>query len=266
MSQPAVGMPQAWSRVARDYRRHIAPDFLPAARAMCQAVGIAPGDRVLDIACGPGTAALAAREQGAARVVGVDYARGMIAAAGADAGASPAVRFAVADALALPFASESFDVVISSFGLIFAPDPQLAAAEAARVLPRGGRIGLLVWPPGGSIGAYQEAAFRHLAVPPSPHDPFQWGAPERARSWLGSAFSAVTLEPIDVPFEAASPAAAWNVLRTATGRVAAAYAALDAAAQARLDAEMVRFFEPFRRSDGRVLWPREALVIRGTRA
>jgi hypothetical protein len=56
------------------------------------------------------------------------------------------------------------------------------------------------------------------------------------------------------------------VLRTATGRVAAAYAALDAAAQARLDAEMVRFFEPFRRSDGRVLWPREAFVVRGTRA
>lgn len=266
MSHPALGMPQAWSRVARDYRRHIAPDFLPAARTMCRAVGITPGDRVLDIACGPGTAALAARELGAARVVGVDYARGMIAAAGADAGASPAVSFAVADALALPFADASFDVVISSFGLIFAADPKLAAAEAARVLPPGGRIGLLVWPPGGSVGAYQEAAFRHLAVPPSRHDPFQWGTPERARSWLGTAFSAVTLEPIDVPFEAASPAAAWNVFRTAAGRVAAAYAALDAAAQARLDAEMVRFFEPFRRADGRVLWPREAFVVRGTRA
>lgn len=266
MSHPGLGMPQAWSRVARDYRRHVAPDFLPAARAMCRALGITPRDRVLDIACGPGTAALAAGEMGAVRIVGVDYARGMIAAASADAGASPAVRFAVADALALPFASASFDVVISSFGLIFAPDPRLAAAEAARVLPHGGRIGLLVWPPGGSIGAYQEAAFRHLAVPPSPHDPFQWGAPDRARSWLGSAFSAVTLDPIDVPFEAASPAAAWNVLRTATGRVAAAYAALDAAAQARLDAEMIRFFEPFRRGDGRVLWPREAFIVRGTRS
>ena len=266
MSHPALGMPQAWSRVARDYRRHIAPDFLPAARTMCRAVGIAPGDRVLDIACGPGTAALAARELGAGRVAGVDYARGMIAAADADAGARPAVCYAVADALALPFADASFDVVISSFGLIFAADPKLAAAEAARVLPPGGRVGLLVWPPGGSVGAYQEAAFRHLAVPPGRHDPFQWGTPERARSWLGTAFSAVTLEPIDVPFEAASPAAAWNVFRTAAGRVAAAYAALDAAAQARLDAEMVRFFEPFRRTDGRVLWPREAFVVRGTRA
>jgi hypothetical protein len=90
--------------------------------------------------------------------------------------------------------------------------------------------------------------------------------PERARSWLGAAFSGVTFDPIEVPFEADSPAAAWNVLRTATGRVAAAYAALDAAAQSRLDAEMVGFFQPFRRGDGSVLWPREAFVVRGTRA
>ncbi len=266
MSHPALGMPQAWSRVAPDYRRHIAPDFLPAARTLCRAVRIAPADRVLDIACGPGTAALAARELGAPRVVGVDYARGMITAAGADAGALPVARFAVADALALPFAGATFDVAISSFGLIFAADPRRAAAEAARVLRRGGRIGLLVWPPGGSVGAYQEAAFRHLPVPPSHHDPFQWGEPERARDWLGPAFSAITLEPIGVPFEADSPATAWSVLRTATGRVAAAYAALDAAAQARLDAEMVRFFEPFHRNDGRVHWAREAFVVRATRA
>ena len=261
-----LGMPHAWSRVAQDYRAHIAPDFLPAARVMCGAVDISPDDRVLDIACGPGTAALAARERGARCVVGVDYARGMIAAARAEASRSPSLCFAVADALALPLAAASFDVVISSFGLIFAADPNVAAAEAARVLRPGGRIGLLAWPPGGSTGAYQDAVFRHLAVPPSRHDPFQWGVPERARSWLGTAFSGVVLEPIEVPFEAASPGAAWGVLRTATGRVAAAYAALDAAAQTRLDGEMERFFEPFRRSDGRVLWPREAVVIRGIRA
>jgi ubiquinone/menaquinone biosynthesis C-methylase UbiE len=265
MSHPMPGMPQAWSRVAREYRRHIAPDFLPAARAMCRAVDISAHDRVLDVACGPGTAAFAARELGAARVLGVDYARGMIATAGMEAGASPTLRFAVADALALPLATASFDVVISSFGLIFAAEPSLAAAEAARVLRPGGRLGLLAWPPSGSIEAYQEAALRHLAVPPSSHDPFRWGVPERARSWL-AAFSGVTLEPITVPFEADSPAAAWRVLRTATGRVAAAYAALDVGARAPLDAEMERFFEQFRRSDGRVLWPREAFVIRGDRA
>jgi SAM-dependent methyltransferase len=266
MSVPLAGLSQSWSRVARDYQRHIAPDFLPAARAMCRAVRVGRDDAVLDVACGPGTASLAARELGAAAVVGVDFARGMIAAARDDAALGPSARFAVADALALPFAAGHFDVVISSFGLIFAPDPIRAAEEAARVLRRGGRLGLLAWPSGGSIGAYQEAAFRHLAVPPSAHDPFQWGVPERARGWLGPAFEGVELQPIDVPFDAASAAAAWCLLRTATGRVAAAYAGLDASAQARLDVEMERFFEPFRLKDGRVHWPREAFILQGIRA
>jgi SAM-dependent methyltransferase len=266
MSYPSLGIPQAWSRVARDYQRHIAPDFLPAARAMCRAVRITGDDRVLDVACGPGTAALAAHELGARSVLGVDFARGMIVAAREEARAIPALQLVVADALALPLPDQRFDVVISSFGLIFAPDPVRAGAEAARVLRPGGRLGLLAWPPGGSISAYQEAAFRYLDVPQSLHDPFQWGEPDRARAWLGGAITQVGFEPIEVPFEATSPAAGWAVLRTATGRVAAGYAALDTHARVRLDSEMERFFEQFRRPDGRVLWRREALIIRGIRA
>ena len=265
MNLPHTGMPQAWSSVARDYRRHIAPDLAPAARQLCRAVGIAAGDRVLDIACGPGTAAFAARERGAVRVVGVDYARGMCAAAREDPRGIPPLHCVVADALCLPVATAGFDVVISSFGLVFAADPFVAAAEAARVLRPAGRLGLLAWPPDGSVGAYQEAAFRYLAVPQGAHDPFQWGVPWRARAWLGAAFDGVEFDPIEVPFEAASPAAAWAVLRTATGRVAAGYAELDHEARARLDADMERFFERFRRADGRVYWLREAFVIRGVR-
>jgi SAM-dependent methyltransferase len=265
MSHPLTGMPRAWSVVARDYQRHVASDFAPAARELCRVVGIAADDRVLDIACGPGTAAFAARERGAAHIVGVDYASGMCTAAREDPRWTSTVHFIVADALSLPLVTAGFDVVISSFGLVFAADPALAAAEAARVLRPGGRLGLLAWPPGGSIGAYQEAAFRYLSVPPSLHDPFQWGVPERARDWLGSAFEGVEFDPIEVPFEAASPAAAWRVLRTATGRVAAAYAELDPEGRARLDAEMERFFDALRRADGRVYWPREAFIIRGVR-
>ncbi len=266
MTHPRTGMPQAWSNVAREYRRYIAPDFAPAARQLCRAVGITAGDRVLDIACGPGTAAFAARERGAVRVVGVDYARGMCAAAREDPRGIPPLHCVVADALCLPFATAGFDVVISSFGLVFAADPFVAAAEAARVLRPGGRLGLLAWPPGGSIGAYQEAAFRYIPVPQGVHDPFQWGVPGRARAWLGAAFGSVEFDPIEVPFEAASPAAAWAVLRTATGRVSAGYAELNDEARARLDAEMEQFFEVFRRTDGRVYWPREAFVIRGVRS
>lgn len=257
-----IGMPDAWNRVARDYRRHILPDYLPAARALCRAVGIHTGDFVLDVACGPGTAAIAAAELGAARVVGLDYAPAMVAVAHEETAARHDVfSYAVANALALPFTSGAFDVVISSFGLIFAPDPMQAVREAARVLRPRGRLGLLAWPPEGSIGAYQEAAFRHLAVPPSSHNPFGWGLPAQAGTWLDGAFTAVHMQSLEVPFEAASPADAWRVLRTATGRVAAAYAKLDVAGQRRLDIEMEAFFEPFRLPNGRVHWPREAFII-----
>jgi ubiquinone/menaquinone biosynthesis C-methylase UbiE len=262
-----IGMPEAWNRVARDYRRHILPDFLPAARALCRAVDIQRGDRVLDVACGPGTAAIAAGERGAARVVGCDYAPAMAAVAREETAAQGGVfSYTVANALALPFAAGAFDVVISSFGLIFAPDPLQAVRETARVLRPAGRLGLLAWPPDGSIGAYQATAFRHLAVPPSSHNPFNWGVPAQASAWLDAAFTAVRMQPVQVPFEAASPADAWRILRTATGRVAAAYAELDAAGKRRLDVEMEAFFEPFRLPEGRVRWPREAFIITASKS
>jgi ubiquinone/menaquinone biosynthesis C-methylase UbiE len=261
-----IGMSAAWSRVAREYHRQIAPDFAPAARRLCLELGVGPGDRVLDVACGPGTAAVAARNLRAGEVVGVDYAPDMLVVARAQTRDDTALRYAAANALALPFPAERFDVVISSFGLIFAPDPDVAVRETARVLRPRGRLGLLAWPPDGSIGEYQRVAFRHLDIPPTAHDPFQWGVPARARAWLEPAFEDVEVIPLEVPFEAESPERGWRTLSTATGRVAAAYAELDADARARLDAEMIRFFEPFRRSDGRVFWPRQALMVTARRA
>lgn len=261
-----LGMPQAWSRVAREYHRRIAPDFAPPARRLCEELGVGPGDRVLDVACGPGTAAVAARKLGAREVVGVDYAPGMLVVAHAEAGADSAPRYAAANALALPFPPERFDVVVSSFGLIFAPDPVVAVQEAARVLCPAGRLGLLTWPPDGSIGEYQRVAFRHLEIPPTAHDPFQWGVPAQAHAWLSPAFVDVAVVPLEVPFEAASPQVAWEALSTATGRVAAAYAELNGEGRARLDAEMIRFFEPYRCSDGRVFWPRQAMMVMARRA
>ena len=76
----------------------------------------------------------------------------------------------------------------------------------------------------------------------------------------------VEVVPLEVPFEAASPQAAWETLSTATGRVAAAYAELNGEGRARLDAEMMQFFEPFQRSDGRVFWPRQAVMVMARRA
>jgi ubiquinone/menaquinone biosynthesis C-methylase UbiE len=260
-----LGMPAAWSRVARDYHDKIAPDFVPAARRLCEQLKDGPADRVLDVACGPGTAAEAARELGAREVVGVDYARAMLFVA-RDDGPPGAAHYVAANAMALPFAPESFDVVVSSFGIIFAPDPGAAVRECARVLAPEGRIGLLVWPPDGSIGEYQRIAFQHLDIPPSAHDPFEWGVPERAQRWLAPLFDRIRTVPLTVPFAAQSPEAAWQTLSTATGRVAAAYAELGPEGRERLDADMAEFFRRFENAGGGVAWERQAMMLLARRA
>ncbi len=264
MASPLTGVSDAWSRVAEGYQRYIVPDFLPAARELCESTGIRGGDAVLDVACGPGTVTFVAAELGAAPVVGVDFARNMVSLAHRGRRPGSATHFVAGDACLLPFAGERFDAVVSSFGLIFAPDPSHAGVEAARVLKPQGRLGLLVWHPQGSVGAYQQVAFRYIQIQSTAHDPFQWGDEAQARAWL-MPFRDVLLTPIEVPFHAESPIAAWRILQQSTGRIAAAYATLDPATRARLDADMIDFFQSFRAPSGEIYWPREALVIRGIR-
>ena len=258
-------LPDAWSAVAREYLRHIVPGFRPAARALCEFAGIGPGDRVLDIACGPGTASFEAKALGAAEVTGIDLAPGMLALAKEAASDGSGFRFLHGDALALPVDDASFDVAISSFGMIFAPDGPRATSELVRVLKPLGRMGLLAWPRQGPIAEYYALVDRHLSPAPASHDPFDWGIPDKARAWLEPAFGELAFRSIPVPFEAASPEEAWRILRSSTGRIAGAYPWVPKAAQVKLDEEMTGFFRRWRRPDGIVVWPREAMLIRAVR-
>ena len=264
MPSPLTGIPEVWSQVAEEYQRHVVPDFTPAARTLCGSIGIHAGDAVLDVACGPGTAAFVAEDFGAAPVIGIDFARRMVVVAQRQRGHRKTTRFVAAEAAALPFPNRRFDALISSFGLIFASKPIRAGAEAARVLKPGGRLGLLAWQQEGTVAAYQRIAFRYLENRPGTHDPLRWGEPVQARTWL-KGFREVEVTPIEVPYHAESALAAWHVLRTAMGRIAAGYAGLDPPTQQRLDAEMVEFFDRFRDASGRIYWPREAMCIRGIR-
>jgi ubiquinone/menaquinone biosynthesis C-methylase UbiE len=264
MPSPLTGVPEVWNQVAEKYQRHVVPDFTPAARTLCGSIGIHAGDAVLDVACGPGTATFVAEDFGAAPVIGIDFARRMIVVAQRQPGHRKTTRFVAAEASALPFPNRRFDALISSFGLIFAPEPIRAGAEAARVLKPGGRLGLLAWQQEGTVAAYQRISFRYLETRPGTHDPLRWGEAVQARAWLED-FREVEVTPIEVPFYAESALAAWHVLRTAMGRIAAGYAGLEPPTQQRLDAEMVDFFERFRDSSGRIYWPREAMCIRGIR-
>jgi ubiquinone/menaquinone biosynthesis C-methylase UbiE len=256
--------PDSWSKVAREYQQNIVPGFQPAAESLCRFTGIKSGDRVLDIACGPGTASMAAAALGA-EVTGVDSAPGMVALARELAGSRKNLSFLEGDALQLPVPSQEFDAVVSSFGVIFAANAPRAVAEMGRVLVPGGRLGLLAWPRTGAIGRYYDLIDRHIIPVPSAHDPHKWGDLNQARQWLATQFEGITTADIEVPFEASSPEKAWEMLRISTGRVAGGYPALEAAARAAMDREMIEFFRSYRKPDGKVKWPRKAVMIRATR-
>jgi SAM-dependent methyltransferase len=254
----------AWSHVARNYLKHIVPGFRPAARALCDALRVTAGDRVLDVACGPGTVAFEAARLGAAQVVGVDFAPEMIALARREGAGLGTVEFLEGEATALPVLGESFDVAMSAFGIIFSAHPRAAVGDMHRAVAPGGRAGLLTWPRSGNTAEYYEKIYRHIPRPAQAHDPYDWGVRGQARKWFGEWFGYLEFQMIEIPFTAPSPTEAWNILKSSTGRVGIAYEALDPAAQQKMDAELTSHFEHFV-TDGKVLWPREAMMVTGTK-
>jgi SAM-dependent methyltransferase len=149
----------------------------PAARVLVEHAAPAVGERVLDVGCGTGSAALLAAERGA-RVTGVDPAPRLLEVARAEATARGLdATFGVGDAAALPLADGEADAVLSAFGVIFAPDPAAAAAEMARVTAPNGRIVLSAWLPAGpireAVRAAAEAVRNALGAPAGP-PPFPW--------------------------------------------------------------------------------------------
>jgi len=182
----------------------------PAARAVVERAAPAAGEHVLDVGCGTGNAALPAAERGA-RVTGVDPAPRLLDVARKEAAARGlGARFTLGEAAALPLADGEADVVLSVFGVVFAPDPHAAAAEMARVTAPGGRIVLSAWIPSGAIheavGAAEQAVRNALGAPTAP-PPFPW----HERSALAELFAPhgfeVTLEKHRLAFTAPSPQA-----------------------------------------------------------
>lgn len=147
----------------------------PTAEVLVEDVGISAGQSVLDVACGSGNVAIAAARRHA-HVVGIDYVPISLERARERAAAERfAIEFQEADAEALPFPDASFDVVLSAFGVMFAPDQEKAANELLRVCRPDGKIGLANWTPSGAASDF----FKHSAkyLPPSPpmHTPWEWG-------------------------------------------------------------------------------------------
>lgn len=142
---------------------------------LCEALNLRPGSKVLDVAAGNGNATLAAARR-FAEVTSTDYVGHLL-----DKGRSRAeaeglkVDFAIADVEALPYGDDSFDCVLSTFGVMFSPDHEQAAAEMLRVVRRNGRIGLANWTPDSFIGHVFKTLGKHVAPPKGVRSPALWG-------------------------------------------------------------------------------------------
>jgi ubiquinone/menaquinone biosynthesis C-methylase UbiE len=184
-------------------------------------------ERVLDVAAGNGNATLAAARRGC-QVTSTDYVASLL-----DRGAERAraerfdVKFQVADAEALPFADASFDAVLSTFGVMFAPDHTKAAAEMARVCRPGGRIGLANWTPGGLIGQLFKTLGGHLPPPAGVQPPSLWGVETHIETLFADSASAIAVMPRMFAFRYRSAAHFIDTFRNWYGPLHKAFAALE---------------------------------------
>jgi SAM-dependent methyltransferase len=224
-----------------------------------------PGERVLDVATGTGWAARRVAARGAT-VVGVDLGVDLIEAArAAAADARLKIDFRVADAEKLPFEDESFDVVISTCGVMFVRDPKAAAGELARVCRKGGRLGLTTWPADGTIAGLFKVMKPYMPESPSPPppSPFEWGSRETVRQLLGSAFD-LRFETGSTVLREPSGRAVWELFVAGYGPTKSLAASLDSERREGLKRDFIAYHESFKTELG-VAMPRDYLLTIGIR-
>jgi SAM-dependent methyltransferase len=185
----------------------IAEQLLPAAQLVVERAGIRPGERVVDVGCGTGNAALLAAERGAL-VTGVDPAQRLLDVAAATAAERRLdASFVLGEAADIPLEEDSADVVLSVFGAIFAPDPEAAAAEIDRVTTPNGRVLLVAWIPGGPISDAVRLARQTVAEiqgQSPPPAPFPWHELESISGLFERHGFAATLTEHNISFGAPS--------------------------------------------------------------
>ncbi|MFI9585462.1 class I SAM-dependent methyltransferase [Streptomyces sp. NPDC052236] len=215
---------------------HAAHDVIALALADLGHPADTPVPRVLDVATGSGPAALAAARAGSG-VVGVDLEPGLLRVAAERArraGLAGRARFVVGDALALPFPAGTFDAVLSTFGVMFAPDPGRAAAELARVCRPGGVLAIASWTPDGVMGRIAPTVTEHLSHHPPDDSPLTvrptlWGDPGHVRTWFAPLPVAVRTRVLYVRVAYPSVADAVRFFENKPGPLRAHRTALEAA-------------------------------------
>ena len=235
---------------------------------LCRAIDIHPCERVLDVAAGSGNAALAAARRGA-RVTATDFLPQLLETAARRADAEGLdLETQVADAQCLPFADGAFDVVLSTFGVMYAADQSRAAAELLRVCRPGGRIGLTAWTPRSVMAAAQAAASRFAPFPPLPgaRSPHEWGTESRVRELLGPGVTDVSAQVLTADLCGTSPAGRVQFNRSYVGPTKAIFDRLDPDAQQTLTDELASCLQQHNRAaDGTLIASAEYLQVTATR-
>jgi ubiquinone/menaquinone biosynthesis C-methylase UbiE len=212
--------------------------------SVCEAVDLRGGQRVLDVAAGNGNATLAAARR-FADVVSTDYVGALLERGRERAAAERlSVAFEEADAEKLPFADASFDVVLSTFGVMFTPDQHRAANELLRVCRPGGKIGLANWTPEGFIGQMFKTIGKYVPPAPGVKSPALWGTKAHLDALFGGR-AAVEAQSKHFAFRYRSPAHMLSVFRTYYGPVLKAFAAIDTNSQQALEADILALIEKF---------------------
>jgi SAM-dependent methyltransferase len=201
----------------------VATGLVIVGELLCEAVDVMPGARVLDVASGSGTAALAAARRGGA-VTGVDYVPALLERGRERAAAERLnVEWVEGDAEALPCEDGAFDIVLSTFGSMFAPDHRTAASELLRACRPGGLVGLANWTPEGLWGQIFTTLVRH-APPPAPIDPpILWGTESHMRELFGDGVASLEATPRDLVVRAPSIEHWIGFFRTNFGPVKTAF-------------------------------------------
>lgn len=204
---------------------------------LCDAIDIHAGDRVLDVAAGNGNATLAAARH-FAEVTSTDYVETLLQRGKERAVAERlTVTFRQADAEALPFADNSFDIALSTFGVMFTPNQMKSAAEMSRVVRSGGRIGLANWTPDGFIGQLFKIIGKHVAPPAGVQSPALWGTEARLAELFPAHQITATKRVFNFRYRSADH---WlTTFRTYYGPTHKAFAALDAAGQKALEQDIL---------------------------
>ncbi len=223
---------------------------------LCETMNLQPGCTVLDVAAGNGNATLAAARRFCS-VTSTDYVDALLQKGRERAaGDRLDVSFEVADAEALPYADGSFDAVLSTFGVMFTPDQDSAAAELARVCRSGGTIALANWTPQSMIGQVFKTIGAHVPPAPGVKSPALWGTQERIEELFDAEADSIDLHDRAFTFRYRSPDHFMQVFRQYYGPMHKAFLALDSDGQQALDHDLRAVLDRFNTArDGTLVAP-----------